>query len=46
MLDKEKNDNGYKSFHVDPHSLMQMLLEEETICIINPKEKEPHMELG
>ena len=25
---------------------MQMLLEEGTICIINPKDKEPHVEVG
>ena len=40
------NENGYKSLSVDPHSMMKMMLDEGSFCLVNPKDEEPHIEMG
>ena len=40
------NENGYKSYSVDPHSMMEMMLYEGSFCLVNPKDEEPHIEKG
>ena len=41
----KKKDNGYKSFEIQAGSEEEMLINEGNICIINPKDEVPHIEV-
>ena len=40
----EKNINGYKTMVIEPESLEEMILNEGSVCIVNPKDEEPHID--
>ena len=42
----KRKDNGYNSIDIVRDSIERMLLYEGSICIINPKDEEPHVEFN